>query len=77
MLSPPDIHLELTFGTNDPALAKMLSDINRMPRGPDRLRLEAALCQWWANRCLEDAGRMEGRAAAFARRRRPKPEHQP
>lgn len=62
--------LELMFGTDDPDLARTLAEVNRMPRGPVRLRIEAALCQWWANRCLEDAGHMEGRAAAYAHNRR-------
>jgi hypothetical protein len=51
--------LEITFNTDDPKLRPLLADVGRMPRGPERLRVEAGLCQWWANRCLETAGAIE------------------
>lgn len=63
-------YLELMFNTDDPVLGAELAKVNSEPRGPGRLRMEAALCQWWANRCLEQAGRQEGREAAFDYNRR-------
>lgn len=62
-------HMELTFNTDDPGLAKRLAEIDKMPRvAPARLRIEAALCQWWANRCLEQAGAIEARDRADRRK---------
>jgi len=62
--------LEPTFGTADPAIAKMLREANAMPaHSADRLELEAALCQWWANRCLLEAGELRGWSKARRRTR--------
>jgi len=52
---------EITFNTDDPQLRPALAEMGRRPRDSTRLRFEAAICQWWANRCLEQAGAMDGR----------------
>ncbi len=59
MPAPEKIFFEITMNTNHPEIRKELADIGRMPRDAERLRIEAALCQWWANRCLEQAGAMD------------------
>lgn len=68
-------YLELMFDTDDPGIAEHLRQVNAMPRGPERLRIEAGLCQWWANRCLEQAGEQEGRERAFDYNRRGRKSH--
>lgn len=51
---------EVAFNTDDPQLRERLVEVDRMhPHDPVRLRVEAALCQWWANRALEKAGAYE------------------
>lgn len=50
--------ITLMFDTDDPDLRPLLAEINRM-HGPQRLRMEAGLCQWWANRALEQAGAID------------------
>jgi len=54
-------HIEMTWTSDDPTIAQLLADTEKLPRhDPTRLATEAALCEWHARRCWQQIGEQEG-----------------